>query len=530
MIRNLYRVYLYAVYIALLDYIVFATSRFLEALFRFVLPHEGNVSTQFTQATIFAVVSWVLAGALIVLHVWLIRRDIQNHPEARGSAIRHFFLNLAQGANALTAFYTLLFAFQILTLTNGAGVQWSLAAGISTLALWGWLQWERQHSLPATNGARFWERLHLFGVQAVLLLTVGWPWDNGVRTLMEMGMQGSTRLCSYYGSYSYCETYQLFWVIVSMFWPLACWFFYAWLTRNETGKVARFLLHGLGFAWGIVLLLNGVNMLGNVLFSALYGHPLPLKEIFGREANHNFLVYLVLALIVMGVYVWLYARGMRQGLLERPVGRLILVAIVTIVSAGSFWVGCGLTLYNALQLADVKAWINCLSIILAGLAFVPLDLYLLWRVRRDPQNAQGPRRGVVLFLLGAGILAGVIGAASALYAFGSSVLGSALENGTQVMHAGLSAFLIGLILFCIYFLAGYREHLLVFHKEPAPSAPQLTTLEAILDAFRADQITREQALTALRTYMEIHHQQEPEVRPPSVSEEEARPSKPDEEQ
>jgi hypothetical protein len=51
---------------------------------------------------VFALVAWVVAVPLGVLHYRLIRRDIARYPEAGSGALRAFFLNL--GAAVATVF------------------------------------------------------------------------------------------------------------------------------------------------------------------------------------------------------------------------------------------------------------------------------------------------------------------------------------------------------------------------------------------------------------------------------------------
>src|SRR5690349_17906120 len=98
MARNLYRFYLYAVFLAMLIFAAVAIDMFLQT-FLALTALRGTYSSSPTnaalvQVTVFFVVSWFVAGLLGGLHYWLIRRDMQNDPAAGHSAIRAFFLNI----------------------------------------------------------------------------------------------------------------------------------------------------------------------------------------------------------------------------------------------------------------------------------------------------------------------------------------------------------------------------------------------------------------------------------------------------
>src|SRR5437764_6303097 len=100
MARNLYRMYLYIVFIAMLIFAAIGLGMLLQTLF-LLTPLRGASGTiptnaSIVQVTVFFVVSWIIAAFFGILHYWLIRRDMQNDPTARRSAIRSFFLNITQ--------------------------------------------------------------------------------------------------------------------------------------------------------------------------------------------------------------------------------------------------------------------------------------------------------------------------------------------------------------------------------------------------------------------------------------------------
>ncbi len=96
MARNLYRFYLYVVFVAMLIFATVGLEIFLQVLFS-LTGLRGSYSTLPTSATVtqtgvFFGVSWFIAALVGGLHYWLIRRDMRSDPAAGGSnAIRSFF-------------------------------------------------------------------------------------------------------------------------------------------------------------------------------------------------------------------------------------------------------------------------------------------------------------------------------------------------------------------------------------------------------------------------------------------------------
>ena len=99
--RNLYRFYLYTVFVAMLIFATVGLAVFLQVLFSLTalrgLYTGVPASAAVTQAGVFFGVSWFIAALIGGLHYWLIRRDMLNDPATGGgNAIRSFFLNIAE--------------------------------------------------------------------------------------------------------------------------------------------------------------------------------------------------------------------------------------------------------------------------------------------------------------------------------------------------------------------------------------------------------------------------------------------------
>jgi hypothetical protein len=85
MARNLYRVYLYIVFIAMLIFAAVGLIMLLQTLLS-LTPLRGTygpipTNATIVQVTVFFAVSWFIAALFGGLHYWLIRRDMHNDPQ-----------------------------------------------------------------------------------------------------------------------------------------------------------------------------------------------------------------------------------------------------------------------------------------------------------------------------------------------------------------------------------------------------------------------------------------------------------------
>jgi hypothetical protein len=184
-----------------------------------------------------------------------------------------------------------------------------------------------------------------------------------------------------------------------------------------------------------------------------------------------------------------------------------IIAIIAFEAAVPFWFGIGFAIWRLLEIASglpVEAidWAVPISLILTGVAYIPISLYL--RVLTARTDAIGPRRALVLALLAGGIIAGAIGAATALFAYGSELLSAPISNWQDLTRVGMAIFLVGLAIGGIYFWSARSERLLQARPPAAPegstqptSQPALT-IEHILDDFAAGRIGRDEAARLIR--------------------------------
>lgn len=515
MARSLYRFYLYAVFIALVIFAVVVTAQILNTLFSFSALLRGGYAGApdqaiLVQSLVFAIVGWLISGALGGLHYWLIRRDLRSDPSAGASAIRSFFLNATEAAGVLTL--VPLVGFSIIgtwAYKTGSSVTYSAGIALPTLAMVLLLELERRRFQARKGAALVFQRLHFFGIQFILLSLVAGSFLNVFRPLVDGLFFGGLGACSDY----YCPSYDLFGLAVTLLWFIACWLAYGFVTGQDSSRVVRMIMHGASLAFGIGYVLYGVYLALELILLPLFKLPVSLKDVVGYNASYNFFSPLLLGLVVTAVYHLLLRDLSQRGLIEPQVRRLTEWAIAALLLAGTFWWGCGYALYNFLQTVapsptgpDGHAWVNALALIIAGLGYIPLSLYFRRRYALDPATIMGPRRGLVLALLGAGILAFAIGGATALYAWITALLGSPIPNWPQIAHAGLAAAIVGAVVAGIHLWSTREEHLLTRPAQPgqppeptAPTAPaKPATIEEILDELLAGKITREEAAALIR--------------------------------
>jgi len=153
MVRNLYRIYLYAVCIALLIAATVVTA-FSLGLLLTETPLQGPYSfspphSQIVQTVVAFAVVWRFTLLLGGLHYWLIRRDMATDPAAGGGAVRSYFLNVTQLLAVLTAIITAAIGISQLGNENSS-LSSIFAVAISTAGLFALLEWERRRTRATT--------------------------------------------------------------------------------------------------------------------------------------------------------------------------------------------------------------------------------------------------------------------------------------------------------------------------------------------------------------------------------------------
>jgi hypothetical protein len=338
---------------------------------------------------------------------------------------------------------------------------------IPTLALVALLEMERQRTRVNAGAALVFQRLHLYGVQLMLLIFLIIAWSYEVRPIVDgifFGGKAVKEACV--GNY-YCPSSNLFGLAVSLLWFVAAWLGYSWMVKDDNAFPLRLILHFLQFAVGVVSLVAGLYRGIEVILLSFFHQGVALKDVLGPYAGaYDFVSPLTLSIVVISAYNGWLRIAARQGLIERHVLFLTECAIVAVLAAAVFWWGGGNLLYYTLQtwthapnLPDIFAWISAIAFVVVGASYIGLDIYLWRRDLAEAVPTAGPRRGLVFALLGGGILAFAIGGAIALYAWITVLLGSPLNGSQQVINAGLATFIVGVLLLGIYLWAALRGRL-----------------------------------------------------------------------
>ena len=309
MARNLYRVYLYSVFIAMLIFAAVGLGMLLQTLYS-LTPLRGTYGTiptnaSIVQATVLFAVSWLIAAIFGILHYWLIRRDMHNDPAAGRGAIRSFFLNITELIVAPLAIVSSSIAV-IAQLGHDPAYDLTDSAAFATvlLLLLVVLELERQRRQAGTSVAMAFQRLHLYGVQLILLIVLTFSWNNTVFQLGDAfifhGQVAGTIAC---GGFSGCQGTNLLSLVVATLWLVVFWIGYGFFTRNDSASLLRSILHFASFAYGVGLILYGISRAIELGILALFNVTLSASEILN---SYNFVALITLGLLIAGVYaLWL---------------------------------------------------------------------------------------------------------------------------------------------------------------------------------------------------------------------------------
>jgi len=538
MARTLYRFYLYAVFVAMLIFAAVGLGVVLSVLLS-LTPLRGSYasapsSQQLVQAVVFLVVSWLLAGLLGGLHYWLIRRDMRGDPEAGSSAIRSFFLNVTEliaapiaigiGASTIGQFGQY---------SNSSDLSTSIAIVIVMLALVATLELERRRAQVGPGVALFFQRLHLYGAQFILLNVLVGFWNSSMYQVVDalvLGGKGTgTTPCA---GFVVCQGQNLLSNVVAVLWVVLFWLLYGFAGRSDSSSLLRRIAHYLSFAYGAGFVVYGAYQLFALAYLKIAG-VLVLPSDFLN--SYDFILSILLGLLIAAVYALWLRSGARQDPLARQMSFLIGEAIIAFLMAAAFFTGVALLLLNLFELpVSAQAWATSVALLIAGAGYIPLDINLHRRLRLAAAGALDARRGFIFALLGGGILAGAIGGAFALYSLISAGLGAPLDNWQHVARSGAAAFVVGVLIVAIYLWLANREKLFAgLGKRAAKStppaaaaqevsamppviepaagqvspAPTMTnaplTIENVLDELLAGKISRDEAATRIREFASV---------------------------
>ncbi|HEY1389200.1 MAG TPA: DUF5671 domain-containing protein [Ktedonobacterales bacterium] len=473
--RQVYRIYLYVVSLALVVFAAVGLGALLDVLLAFT-PLHGSVrmapsSAEVTQQLVFAFVAWVVAVPLGVLHYRLMWRDIARYPEAGSGALRAFFLNLGEAVATMLAVVVGIDAFTMLA-NQQPGVTPETASAFATalagLAVAALLHLERARTGAAPGLSTTFQRLHLYGVPfGILLLGLAGAWDSAMKATLDAVLVAAKlynpvdpRACGPFlkapveGICSLPNA-GLLWLAVLV--PLAAIACYAFAVRTDGRSLLRSIAHLGSVGVGIAFALVGVDRALELALRALFGLPVQWSEVAHPwQAPYNFVSPLTFGVLVLVIYgLWVRAESAQLALGGSRVGACMEAVAGVLLAIPLFW-GLGRALDAAFESwAGAAAstlrseWTAALGLILTGLGAIVLHLRLRARSQTDP-GAHVPWRASVLALLAGGVVTGAGGLAVALYAWGTALLGAPLTNWEQTARAGAAALVVGVLLTGVY--------------------------------------------------------------------------------
>jgi uncharacterized protein DUF5671 len=545
-VRQLYRIYLYVVSLALLVFAAVGLGALLDVLLAFT-PLRGSLratpsSAELTQQIVFALVAWVVAVPLGAVHYRLIWRDIARYPEAGSGALRAFFLNLGEAVATVFAIVAGIGAFSMLADQQPGGTPETASAfatALAALAVAVLLHLERARSHVAPGLATTFQRLHLYGVPlGVLLLGLATTWDSAMKATLDAALVAAKlynpvdpRACALYSKApieGVCALPNagLLWLAVLV--PLGAIAYYAYQARTDGRSLLRLIAHLGSFGVGIAFALVGANRALELALRALAGIPVRWSDVAHPwDAPYNFVSPLTFGAVVLVTYgLWLSSETAQLSLGDSRVGACIEAVAGVLFAVPLYW-GLGRALYAAFESwAGVSAaalkpeWAAALALMVTGLGAIVMHLRLRAAAARDA-GASIPWRAAVLALLAGGVVTGAVGLAVALYAWGTALLSAPLANWEQMARAGAAALIVGALLTGVYGAIALRgrfiEPLMASisaatsapstappSREAADSGVLVEAIEQTLDEYASHEMSRAQAAQRI---LELTHTQ-----------------------
>ncbi len=518
MVRNLYRVYLYAVCIILLITATITTGVSL-AIWLSTTSLRGPYGSppdrsQVVQAVVAFVVAWLVTLLLGGLHYWLIRRDMATDPTADGGAVRSYFLNVTQLLALLIAVGMAATGIAIAGQPYNTPIG-SFSAAVAAGGLVALLQWERSRTRATTSWAIALERLHLYGAQLILVFIATPFWLQAVQYTVESAAArlGTFNPCGYYYAGGACTPgsyYPLRQLVAqwgAALFVAACWVGYTAISRSDRRSRLRQALHLLAFGFALSFVLRGSQGIFEAILRAVLGQPYSANEsAYGAGQALGALVFGIVALLA---YRWLYAREAADLPSGEPAAGLARQALVAVVFAFPFWLGAATLLSDAVErvvpggvFTPPATFAQAGALLLTGLPFVFFTVRLGMRTRQT--GVTWPHRVFVLVLLAGGTIATAAGLVITLQAFGSALLGAPPDGWQHTVRSGLVTLLVGGTVVAIFATLAARNRYLAGRQEPKPIAaqpvtfPDTGTLEVILDALLAGNLSRDEAAARIR--------------------------------
>src|SRR5260370_31604718 len=207
MARNLYRFYLYIIFIGMLILAATGLDMLLQPLLALTPLHGGDSipsNAVIVRAVVVAVVAWAIALVLGGSHFWLSRRNLRADPAAGSGGVRAFFLNATEAVSLPIGVASSAFAIGQIGQANFFGVPGALALAIPTLGLFALVEWERRRSQAGPGAPIVFQRLQVYGVQLLLLFILTSYWLPTGNQLLDVVVFSCIRFPCFCGRAAHC--------------------------------------------------------------------------------------------------------------------------------------------------------------------------------------------------------------------------------------------------------------------------------------------------------------------------------------
>ena len=529
MARTLYRIYLYVFTAVLLVFTVSVLGSFLGTALLYTplrAPYEAPPDhTQVVQTSTLLAIAVIVALALGGLHYWLIRRDIAQDPDAARGPVRALVLNALQaGATPFALFSGIAI---VTTMAGGvvAGTATMIAVLVPAVVVFALAQLESGRSRAAPGAALALQRLHVYFIQTVVLITGLIFLYEAVYASVRAALNGLGLTSCFEYDYvaqlgcDFGTALRVDWLTV--LWVVAVWLVYLWLGRGDGRSVLRQIAQYFGFLLGIGFVVYGTERAAELVLRAALQVQVISPQLVVDQ--YDFLTPILVGLILLvgyGAALMIHAA-------DAPLGRAgaetALLALTGAALALPFYTGIGLLLQSALESIvpgghspELASWATSGAIAVAGLAH-PLVAYVL-RLRGTAHTLAGPRRAYTFVLLAAGALTATLSGISLTYILVTALLGTPVQVEWQPLArdvgvvVAVSAFVAGIQLWRLLTERGPEARkpapipapVMPAPVMPAPVAPAVgepaasDPIAAIVDALLAGRLTHDQAVEALR--------------------------------
>ncbi len=339
---------------------------------------------------------------------------------------------------------------------SGASLVQALVYGIVSLitaALFGglhyWLIRRDMHNDPMAGNSA----VRAFFLNVVELISLPLAVGSGTSMISAIGQHNASGLSS---STAFTITF------------LGLWLLLEWERRRVPASSGtalvfqRLHLYGTQLILLFILTSSWLQSIGQLVDKVFFGGAGALATCAGSTGCQGSDLAAVLANVISTLWVVLFWIG--YGWLSRNDTASAFRRVFHFIGFGFGIITVLVGIYRGVTLIFLLAlfkgslpanWATAIALFMAGIAYIPLGLLL--RIRSTRAAFLVPLRGFTFALLGGGILAGAIGGATALYAYGTAALGSALDNWVYVAQTGMAAFVIGVLIVGIYLWTSIRE-------------------------------------------------------------------------